>query len=122
MWKELTNHEKMLSRFPGVLIGRLAVSNQFTRRGIGSEALDFIKLWFMSEENKTGCRLAIVDAKNKPDVLKFYVRNGFKFLFAHEIDQDLYIKPPKSEEEKNERKRHPRKLYTRLMYCDLMAV
>lgn len=33
MWKELTNHEKMLSRFPGVLIGRLAVAKQFAGKG-----------------------------------------------------------------------------------------
>lgn len=121
MWKELTNHEKMLSRFPGVLIGRLAVAEQFVGKGIGSEAIDFIKLWFLSEENKTGCRLAIVDAKNKTNVLKFYEKNGFKFLFSNEIDEDMYIKPPKTEEEKKERKQHPRKLNTRLMYCDLLS-
>ncbi|MGN1213883.1 MAG: GNAT family N-acetyltransferase [Bacteroidaceae bacterium] len=101
MWKKLTNHEKLLSRFPGVLIGRLAVASQFTGKGIGSEILDFIKFWFLSEENKTGCRLAIVDAKNKPSVLSFYEKNGFHFLFNKEIDEDLYIKPPKNEEERN---------------------
>lgn len=120
MWKELTNREKMLSRFPGVLIGRLAVSKQFAGKGIGSEILDFIKLWFLSDENKTGCRLAIVDAKNKPNVLKFYEKNGFRFLFNKEIDEDLYIKPPKGEEERKERIQHPRILTTRLMYCDLL--
>ncbi len=120
MWKELTNHEKMLSRFPGVLIGRLAVAKQFAGKGIGSEILDFIKLWFLSEENKTGCRLAIVDAKNKPNVLKFYEKNGFRFLFSKEIDEDLYIKPPKNEEERKGRILHPRTLTTRLMYCDLL--
>ena len=57
LWKEFTNREKMLSRFPGVLIGRLAVAEQYAGKGIGSEILDFIKLWFLSEENKTGCRL-----------------------------------------------------------------
>lgn len=120
MWKELTNREKMLSRFPGVLIGRFAVAEQFAGKGIGSEILDFIKLWFLSEENKTGCRLAIVDAKNKPNVLKFYEKNGFRFLFNREIDEDIYIKPPKNEEERKERFLHPRTLTTRLMYCDLL--
>ena len=96
MWKELTNREKMLSRFPGVLIGRLAVSESFAGKGIDTEILDFIKMWFFSEENKTGCRLAIVDAKNKPKVLNFYEKNGFRYLFNREIDEDLYIKPPKN--------------------------
>lgn len=121
MWKELTNREKMLSRFPGVLIGRLAVAERFAGQGIGSEILDFIKLWFLSEENKTGCRLAIVDAKNKPEILRFYEKNGFRYLFKKEIDEDLYIKPPKNEDERKERIRNPRKLVTRLMYCDLLA-
>lgn len=121
MWKELTNREKMLSRFPGVLIGRLAVSKDYSGQGVGSEIIDFIKLWFLSEENKTGCRLAIVDAKNKPNVLKFYEKNGFKYLFNREIDEDLYIKPPKTQEERKERIQHPRTLATRLMYCDLLS-
>lgn len=121
MWKELTNREKMLSRFPGVLIGRLAVSKVYAGQGVGSEIIDFIKLWFLSEENKTGCRLAIVDAKNKPNVLKFYEKNGFKYLFNREIDEDLYIKPPKTEEERKERMQNPRTLATRLMYCDLLS-
>lgn len=121
MWKELTNREKMLSRFPGVLIGRLAVSSSFAGLGIGSEILDFIKMWFLSDENKTGCRLVIVDAKNKPKVLNFYEKNGFRYLFNREIDEDLYIKPPKTEDERRERIQHPRMLTTRLMYCDLLA-
>lgn len=121
MWKELTNREKMLSRFPGVLIGRLAVSNSFAGKGIGSEILDFIKIWFLSDENKTGCRLAIVDAKNDPKVLNFYEKNGFRYLFNKEIDEDLYVKPPKTEDERKVRIQHPRSLNTRLMYCDLLA-
>lgn len=36
MWREITNREKMLSRFPGVLIGRLAVSERCVGKGIGS--------------------------------------------------------------------------------------
>ena len=88
MWKKLTNREKMLSRFPGVLIGRLAVSESFAGMGIGTEILDFVKMWFLSEENKTGCRLVIVDAKNKSKVLKFYEKNGFRYLFNREIDED----------------------------------
>ena len=111
----------MLSRFPGVLIGRLAVSESFAGMGIGTEILDFVKMWFLSEENKTGCRLVIVDAKNKSKVLKFYEKNGFRYLFNREIDEDLYIKPPKNEEERKVRIQNPRTLATRLMYCDLLS-
>ena len=119
MWG-ITHREKMLTRYPGVLIGRLAVASKFSNKGIGSEVLDFIKIWFLNDENKTGCRFAIVDAKNKPNILHFYKRNSFKTLFPHEIDEDLYTKPPKDENERSERKTNPRKLYTRLMFCDLL--
>jgi len=38
MWK-ITNREKMLTRYPGVLIGRLAVAEEFGGKGIGSAVL-----------------------------------------------------------------------------------
>ena len=72
------------------------------------------------DKNKTGCRFAIVDAKNKSNVLHFYERNGFKTLFPREIDEDFYTRPPKDENERAERKINPRKLHTRLMFCDLL--
>ncbi|MBR6083219.1 MAG: GNAT family N-acetyltransferase [Salinivirgaceae bacterium] len=119
MWN-ITNREKMLTRYPGVLIGRLAVANSFSGRGIGSEILNFIRMWFLDESNKTGCRFAIVDAKNEPLILRFYEKNGFKTLFSREIDEDLYTKPVKDETEQAERLQNPRKLKTRLMFCDLL--
>ena len=119
MWG-ITNREKMLTRYPGVLVGRLAVASQFSGKGIGSEVLDFIRMWFLDESNKTGCRFAIVDAKNEPEVLRFYEHNGFKALFPREIDEDFYTKPPKDDEEREERMKHPRRLRTRLMFSDLL--
>ena len=119
MWK-ITNREKMLSRYPGVLIGRLAVAKGFGGKGVGSDVLLFIKKWFTENDNKTGCRFAIVDAKNEPEVLRFYEKNNFVSLFPHEIDEDLYTKPPKDDAERTERIEHPRKLRTRLMFCDLL--
>lgn len=119
MWG-ITHREKMLTRYPGVLVGRLAVASQFANRGIGSEVLDFIKMWFLDDANKTGCRFAIVDAKNEPSVLRFYEKNKFKPLFPREIDEAFYTKPPKNEQEKQERIRNPRRLRTRLMFSDLL--
>ena len=119
MWK-ITNREKILTRYPGVLIGRLAVAEGFGGKGIGSELLRFIRMWFLDDANKTGCRFAIVDAKNEQEVLRFYEKNNFVPLFSREIDEDLYTKPPKDDEERSERIKHPRKLRTRLMFCDLL--
>ena len=67
--KSLTHHEKPLRRYPGILIGRLGVNKDFCGKGIGSEVIDFIKGWFMSHDNKSGCRFVIVDAINAPEVI-----------------------------------------------------
>ena len=120
MWK-ITKREKILTRYSGVLIGRLAVASKYSRLGVGSEILEFIRMWFLNDANKTGCRFAIVDAKNRKDVLNFYEKNGFKYLFPNERDEDLYSKPPKNEREKAERLSHPRRLRTRLMFRDLLT-
>lgn len=119
MWG-ITNREKMLSRYPGVLIGRLAVDEKFARQGIGSQVLNFIRQWIMEDDAKMANRLAIVDAVNNEDVLRFYEKNGFTPLFSSELQEDLYTKHPKDEAELQERKRNPRHLATRLMFCDLL--
>lgn len=120
MWSEITHREKMLSRFPGVLIGRLAVASNYAGKGLGTQIIEFLRLWFSDPSNKTACRLLIVDAKNEPKVLSFYQKNGFKYLFAREIDEDLYTKRPASEEERKQRVANPRRLKTRLMFLDLL--
>lgn len=76
-----------LSTFPAVLIGRLGVSEDFIRSGIGSDLLKFLKIWFSSADNKTGCRFLIVDAYvEKTD---FYSANGFFFVFKTEEEEEL---------------------------------
>lgn len=119
MWKEISNREKRLSRYPGVLIGRLAVSNHFGGQGVGSEVVRFVKEWFVEDDNKSGCRLAIVDAKNEAHVLSFYEKNDFKYLFKSESDEFAYMH---QHEQSNEVKPLKEiKLNTRLMYCDLLS-
>lgn len=118
MWKEISNREKRLSRYPGILIGRLAVSAEYGGHGIGSEVVRFVKEWFADDDNKSGCRLAIVDAKNNPNVLSFYEKNNFKFLFKCEVDEYEYMH--QHEQLKDDYARSPQKLNTRLMYCDLL--
>ena len=38
---------------------------------LGSDVLDFIKIWFIEPLNKTGCRFVIVDAYNTPQTMAF---------------------------------------------------
>lgn len=75
---------------------------------IGSQILDFIKDWFRSEDNKTGCRFIVVDAYNNPQTLHFYEKNGFKPLYKTEQEERDFLEL--SDEES---------LETRFMFFDL---
>lgn len=103
-WRRLVkkiHHGKRYASQPAVKIGRLAVASGLEGRGLGSQILDFLKWWFVTG-NKTGCRFIIVDAYRKPDVLKFYLKNGFQAL-----EEETEISPSDT---------------TILMYFDLLPV
>ena len=99
--------------YPAVLIGRLGVSRKYRNQKIGSQIIDFIKAWFLSNHNKTGCRFVVVDAYNKEDVLHFYsnANNKFSFLFKEESQEKLYNSIPADDN-----------LKTRQMYFDLATL
>ncbi len=101
---------KHLRTYPAVLIGRLGVNCDFQGKElmIGRQVVNFIKMWFLDDDNKTGCRFLVVDAYNKPDVLSFYERNGFKYLYASE------------EDEINATQANQGNINTRLMFLDLL--
>ena len=46
---------------------------------------------FFTTENRTGCRLITVDAYNRPDVVTFYEKNGFRFLTSDDADKETRI-------------------------------
>ena len=110
--KKLTEnipHEKSLYSYPATLIGRLGVNEDFGGKGIGTELMDFLKLWLLERENRTACRFLTVDAYNNKKTLKYYENNGFKYLFSTEQQEKQYIGMPDDKE-----------LKTRLMYFDLL--
>lgn len=97
--------------YPAVLIGRLGVNKKFqnSEYHIGTQIMDFIKDWFRSDDNKTGCRFVLVDALNNEHTLRYYERNGFKPLFPRISDEKGFygIKPEED-------------LRTRMYYFDLI--
>ena len=99
--------------YPAVLIGRLGVSKNFRNQKLGSQIIDFIKAWFLSNHNKTGCRFIVVDAYNREDILHFYSNdnNKFSFLFKDENQEKAYNNIPEEET-----------LRTRQMYFDLATL
>lgn len=104
-------YNKQGRTYPAVLIGRLGVSIEFqnARYRIGAQIMDFIKDWFRSADNKTGCRFILVDAVNSPHTLHYYERNGFKPLFPRIDDEKSFYGIPES-----------LSLHTRMYYFDLL--
>lgn len=94
--------------YPATLIGRIGVNQDFQGMNVGSQLMEFIKDWFRHEDNKTGCRFLVVDAYNNPRTLRFYERNGFRFLHGNEAEECAYYSIPTDQ-----------MIATRLMYYDL---
>lgn len=88
----ITNAKRGMS-YPAVLIGRLGVAAEFQGKGfnVGSQILDFIKGWFGTKDNKTGCRFIVVDAYNNYQTIHFYEKNGFKFLYKTELEERAFL-------------------------------
>lgn len=105
----ITNAKRGMN-YPAVLIGRLGVSSEYRGKGlnIGSQILDFIKGWFRSFGNKTGCRFIVVDAYNNEKTLHFYEKNGFKLLYKTELEERAFLELNPEES-----------LETRFMFFDL---
>ncbi len=105
-------YNKQGRTYPAVLIGRLGVdkSYQGAEFRIGAQIMDFIKDWFISADNKTGCRFILVDAVNNSHTLIYYERNGFKPLFPRVCDEKAFYDISENEE-----------LRTRMYYFDLLA-
>lgn len=107
--RSVTNAKRGIN-FPAVLIGRLGVASAYQGKGmnIGSQIIQYIKDWFRSNDNKTGCRFIVVDAYNNERTLRFYERNGFKSLYKTEKEERDFLKLNDDEP-----------LETRFMFFDL---
>lgn len=107
----LISYCKQGRTYPAVLIGRLGVNTSFqgAEFRIGAQIMDFIKVWFKSYDNKTGCRFILVDAVNVEHAVQYYKRNGFKPLFPRESDEKQFYNIPDDET-----------LRTRMFYFDLL--
>lgn len=107
--RHITNAKRGMN-YPAVLIGRLGVSSEYRGKGLnlGSQILSFLKEWFRSKDNKTGCRFLVVDAYNSDPTLRFYEKNGFKYLYRTEEDERSFLALDRHEP-----------LRTRFMFYDL---
>jgi ribosomal protein S18 acetylase RimI-like enzyme len=107
--KEFIPHEKSLSSYPAFLIGRLGVSTEFGKQGIGSQLLDAVKR-FCVVSYPGFWRFLLVEAYNEPAVLNFYRKNDFNFVFSTEEQERDYYKRANISEP----------LRTRVMFYDMI--
>jgi len=91
---EYIPREKTLQSYPAFLIGRLGVSTEFGRQGIGTQLMDFVKTYCRANYPDF-CRFLIIDAYNEPSILSFYQKNNFSTVFStEEQEKEAYkIKP-----------------------------
>ncbi|MGM9800907.1 MAG: GNAT family N-acetyltransferase [Candidatus Limisoma sp.] len=88
--RSITNAKRGMN-YPAVLIGRLGISAEYRDKGLGSQILNFLKSWFRSIDNKTGCRFIVVDAYNNEKTLHFYEKNDFKPLYKTEQEERTFL-------------------------------
>ena len=108
-WRKIKNsfpHEKHRKDYPAVKIGRFAVNSKYqnTAEHWGTEALNFIKQWMVSD-NKTGCRFITVDAYKQ--AVPFY-----HFFFMCSEEEKRY----------NQELNNPDSESTFSMYYDLLRL
>lgn len=54
---------------------------------VGDEMMDLIKTMAISPDNDCAARYLVVDAVNHPNVINYYKRNGFDFLFESDEEE-----------------------------------
>ena len=106
--KEYVPREKSLKSYPGILIGRLGVSTEFSGQGAGSQLIDIIKD-FCLVQFPDFVRYLLVDAYNEHAVIGFYQKNDFKEVFSTEEQEKQSYRQPPAEF-----------LQTRYMFYDMM--
>jgi GNAT superfamily N-acetyltransferase len=84
---DLVSHPKRhLNYFPAMKIGRLAVTNQIQKSGIGKKLLNFIIDMAIVQNKQCACKFITVDAYEAS--LGFYEKMGFKYLSIKDEGED----------------------------------
>lgn len=109
--RRIPNPKRMHS-YPAILIGRLGVSSDFHGNTflIGRQLMGYLKNWLSYDEGCASYRFLVVDAYNTPNVLSYYQRNDFSFLFHEESAEREEMRLPDDEP-----------MHTRMMYYDLLS-
>lgn len=105
-------------QYPAILIGELCVFDGFGHKTFGyniaDEMMNLIKTIAIDPDNNSSSRYLIVDALNSPDVIEYYKRNGFEFLFASDEEELEHLR--------SGHRRDVQDCRTRLMFFDLVVL
>ena len=105
-------------QYPAILIGELCVFDGFGHKTFGyniaDEMMNLIKTIAIDPDNNSSSRYLIVDALNSPDVIEYYKRNGFEFLFTSDEEELEHLRSGHGRDVQNCR--------TRLMFFDLVVL
>ncbi len=88
--KAIPNKQRFYPSYPAVKIGRLGVVKKYQRQNFGTSLINMTKNFFL-RNNRTGCRFITVDADNDEPTKKFYIKNGFQFLWEMDSEDDTRI-------------------------------
>lgn len=80
LWNRINRlipNNKRRRNYPSAKIGRLAVAKEYAHKGIGSQILEYVE-YFLVTNPKLGCRFLTVDAYS--DVTDFYRKNDFEYF------------------------------------------
>jgi GNAT superfamily N-acetyltransferase len=79
---------KHYDSYLAVKVARFGVHKDYQGQQIGSEIMNRVKVFFVDEKQKTGCRFITIDAYKDPRVINFYKNNGFDFLTTKDKNDD----------------------------------
>jgi len=77
-----------ITEIPAFLIGQLSKNDEYTDRITGDELLEYALSVIGKAQGIVGGRVAFIECQDKPKLIDFYSRNGFKY-FRKDPDDGL---------------------------------
>jgi len=74
---------KREKHIPSVLIGRLAIDQNYQNQGYGTDLVKKAINISLKVAQRVGCRMVIVDARTNLKILRFYKKLRFKYLIKN---------------------------------------
>jgi predicted GNAT family N-acyltransferase len=85
--RRLFPHPKRhLKHYPAIKIGRLAISNQIQKTGLGRKIIDTIINYAIQQNEKCACKFILIDAYK--EALGFYEKMNFEYFSENDMNEE----------------------------------